>query len=112
MPLETAPTATPTAGTTEPARHRDVFWPGQEKWITTAVYDGAPAVGLRIEGPALVQLPHTTIAVASGQSLETDDYAELHPLTPRSRRASMTPSTRPWAPNGKTVSSTSPRSGP
>jgi N-methylhydantoinase A len=52
-----------------------VFWPGHEKWIPTAVYDGPPALGVTIQGPALVQLPHTTIAVAPGQSLETDNYA-------------------------------------
>ncbi|WP_167042248.1 hydantoinase/oxoprolinase family protein [Salinibacterium sp. ZJ454] len=75
VPLQTAPTATPTAGETEPAREREVFWPGHERWIPTNVYDGPPALGVTIQGPALVQLPHTTIAVAPGQSLETDTYA-------------------------------------
>ncbi|MGO4689724.1 hydantoinase/oxoprolinase family protein [Glaciibacter sp. 2TAF33] len=75
VPLQTAPTATPTAGETQPAREREVYWPGHEAWIRTAVYDGPPAIGFTIQGPALVQLPHTTIAVAPGQSLKTDDYA-------------------------------------
>ncbi|WP_173922453.1 hydantoinase/oxoprolinase family protein [Agromyces sp. Marseille-P2726] len=75
VPLQTAATATPVGGQTAPAREREVFWPGHEQWISTAVYDGPPALGGLIEGPALVQLPHTTIAVAPGQSLETDDFA-------------------------------------
>jgi N-methylhydantoinase A len=55
-----------------PARFREVFWPGTEAWQRTAVYDGTPPPGQRIDGPAVVQLPHTSISVAPGQHLETD----------------------------------------
>lgn len=55
-----------------PTRHRDVYWPGTDAWQNTAVYDGTPARGQRIDGPAIVQLPHTSISVAPGQYLETD----------------------------------------
>jgi N-methylhydantoinase A len=56
----------------EPARFRDVFWPGTEAWRRTAVYEGTPPAGQRIDGPAIVQLTHTSISVAPGQHLETD----------------------------------------
>lgn len=73
--FETPETAAPTAGSTAPSHTRDVYWPGHETWVSTDVYDGAPAPSVRINGPALVQLPHTTIAVAPGQALETDSHA-------------------------------------
>jgi N-methylhydantoinase A len=55
-----------------------VFWPAVGDWLTTKVYDGE-TVGLadRIEGPALVELPHTTVAVAPGQSLRSDSFGNL-----------------------------------
>src|SRR6185312_2295696 len=40
---------------------RPVFWPGAMCWIDTAVWDGRGLkVGDVIEGPAVVELPHTT----------------------------------------------------
>jgi N-methylhydantoinase A len=60
------------AGAPEPVGTRPVFWPGTERWLSTAVYEGQPRKGTTIEGPAVVQLPHTTISVAPGQSLRTD----------------------------------------
>lgn len=59
-------------GSTKPVRERQVFWPGDEEWLLTAVYDELPAQGVTITGPAVIQLPHTTIAIAPGQHLETD----------------------------------------
>jgi N-methylhydantoinase A len=56
-----------------PVGSRPVFWPGTERWIDTAVYAGQPGSGSVIDGPAVVQLPHTTISVAPGQSLRTDE---------------------------------------
>ena len=56
-----------------PAR-RNVFWPDAMAWLETAVHRGpAPGGGAVIAGPALVELPHTTIAVAGGQRLRGDD---------------------------------------
>ena len=71
-PSTSTPSATDTATYAEPSRFRDVFWPGTEAWQRTAVYEGAPPVGQRILGPAVVQLAHTSISVAPGQHLETD----------------------------------------
>lgn len=86
--FETPAAAAQAGGSSEPSRSREVYWPGHEEWITTDVYDGPPARGIRIEGPALVQLPHTTIAVAPGQSLESDQNANciLHMNRQEGRR--------------------------
>lgn len=64
----------PATATTEvePARFREVFWPGSEAWHSTAIYEGTPPLGQRIDGPAVIQLSHTAISVAPGQHLETD----------------------------------------
>jgi N-methylhydantoinase A len=54
------------------AGERVVFWPNEGRWVTTDVYLALPRHGLTIAGPAVVQLPHTTISVPPGQFLETD----------------------------------------
>jgi len=59
-------------GVAEAARERPIYWPGEERWIDTPVYDGPPALGVTVTGPAVVQLPHTTIAVGPGQRLTSD----------------------------------------
>lgn len=66
----TAPSTSGDGGAQRPSR--PVFWPGDNEWTDTAVYDGPPALGSRIPGPALVQLPHTTISVSTGWQLNTD----------------------------------------
>jgi N-methylhydantoinase A len=53
---------------------RNVFWPDVMAWLDTAVHRGrALEGGAVITGPALVELPHTTIAVAGGQRLRGDE---------------------------------------
>ncbi len=55
-----------------------VFWPEPGAWLDTAVHDGSGlAGGDRIAGPALVELPHTTVAVPGGASL-TAGRGHLH----------------------------------
>jgi N-methylhydantoinase A len=50
-----------------------VFWPDAGERLDTAVYDGDGVAGVgMIAGPALVELPHTTIAVPRGASLTAD----------------------------------------
>jgi N-methylhydantoinase A len=64
-PQPTAPGAAP--------RTVPVFWPDAGERLATAVYDGDGAAGAgAITGPALVELPHTTIAVPRGASLTAD----------------------------------------
>lgn len=64
-----------------PRTDRTVYWPGSGP-AQTAVWDGlALAAGQEIAGPAVVELPHTTVAVASGQTLTRhpdDDSLRLH----------------------------------
>lgn len=50
---------------------RDVFWPDEKRRTATAIRDGKTlADGVSLEGPTLIELPHTTVAVAAGQRLE------------------------------------------
>ena len=51
---------------------REVYWPDEGRWVTTDVYHSLPRHGLAIHGPAVIQLPHTTISVPAGQFFETD----------------------------------------
>jgi N-methylhydantoinase A len=47
---------------------RPVFWPDRGAWSETAVWAGAQMQpGDRVAGPAVIELPHTTVAVAPGQ---------------------------------------------
>lgn len=58
------------------ARH--VYWPDAGEWIDTDIVDG---VGLRadmtVNGPAIVELPHTAVAVATGQHLRRNTIGSL-----------------------------------
>jgi len=55
-----------------------VFWPAEARWLATAVVDGRTVGGGHIiDGPALVELPHTTVAVAPGQSLTADAFGSF-----------------------------------
>lgn len=60
-----------TAGS--PTRTVPVFWPDAGERVATTVYDGGGFTdGSEITGPALVELPHTTIAVPRAASLTAD----------------------------------------
>ncbi len=63
--------------TAEPARsaERTVYWPGRGPLPTSVV--GSPRPGERVEGPALVQLAHTSVSVAPGQSLHAGEGGTL-----------------------------------
>jgi N-methylhydantoinase A len=71
-----APDVTPAAaaaGAALTAATVPVFWPDAGLRLETAVYDGAGlAGGETIAGPALVELPHTTVAVPRGATLTAD----------------------------------------
>jgi len=56
-----------------PRESRDVFWPTHMDWIETPVWDGRRlSAGDRLDGPAIVELPHTSVALAPQQVLEVD----------------------------------------
>jgi N-methylhydantoinase A len=54
---------------------RRVYWPEAGAWLETGVYDG-PRLrpGNRIAGPAVIELPGTTIAVPPGDRAEIDRF--------------------------------------
>jgi N-methylhydantoinase A len=69
--------AGPVTGTAAPGQggagtRAAVFWPDAGRRLDTAVYDGGRLDGAAVDGPALIELSHTTIAVPSGASLRTE----------------------------------------
>lgn len=55
-----------------------VFWPSVREWTTTRLATDADiASGSAIDGPALVELAHTTISVPPGAELSLGDRGEL-----------------------------------
>jgi N-methylhydantoinase A len=82
VPLGFAPEAAgdggPPGGRAESERTREVFWPGDRERTTTAVHDGdALAAGATVAGPAIVELPHTAVAVPAGTVLRRDHVGNL-----------------------------------
>lgn len=57
---------------------RSVFWPAEMTWIPTEIY-AADTLGsaIKIEGPALIELAHTTVAVPPGQLLTMTETGSL-----------------------------------
>ena len=79
---------TSAAAAKEKIRH-EVFWPDVMRRLPTAVVDGTIlSAGHRIAGPALVELPHTTVAVAPGQTLTPDALGNLTLKLPTTAAAS------------------------
>jgi N-methylhydantoinase A/oxoprolinase/acetone carboxylase beta subunit len=57
----------------ESDRVRDVYWPEERAWVPTAVYAGLDLrAGDRVNGPAVVELPYTTVAVAANNRVTLD----------------------------------------
>jgi N-methylhydantoinase A len=66
----------PPTATAGPRAERDVHWPDHGT-TQTPIYDGtALAGGQTIDGPAVVELPYTTVPVAPGQRLTRDGRAD------------------------------------
>lgn len=55
-------------------RHRKVWWSEARDWLETPIYS---SVAGTIEGPAIVELPDTTVPVRPGATIERDDHANL-----------------------------------
>lgn len=54
---------------------REVFWPEQMDWITTRIYDGSKLQpGNRLQGPAIIEQPGTTIVVPAGVDSVVDQF--------------------------------------
>ena len=56
----------------------EVFWPQLMRKLPTSVVDGTRlGPSETVEGPSLVELPHTSVAVAPGQTLRMDRAGSL-----------------------------------
>jgi N-methylhydantoinase A len=67
----------PTGGPAAPDGQRDVYWPAAGEWIATDIYSRPMGAGDTVNGPAIVQLPHTAVSVAPGQTLTADAVGSL-----------------------------------
>jgi N-methylhydantoinase A len=57
---------------------QQVYWPTAMRYLDTAVYDGARLpVGASLAGPLIVELPHTSVVVDSGQRVRKDALGGL-----------------------------------
>jgi N-methylhydantoinase A len=57
---------------------RDVYWPEPSSFVETDIYDGEyVAPGMTLSGPAIVQLPDTTVTVRPHQQADVDDYRNI-----------------------------------
>jgi N-methylhydantoinase A len=57
---------------------RDVYWPEPSGFVETDIYDGEVlSPGATIAGPAVVQLPDTTVTVRPHQEATVDDYLNI-----------------------------------
>jgi N-methylhydantoinase A len=57
---------------------RDVYWPDEHAWVETAAIDGRLLqAGDAVPGPAVIELPHTTVAVAPGQAAHVDGLGSI-----------------------------------
>jgi N-methylhydantoinase A/oxoprolinase/acetone carboxylase beta subunit len=57
---------------------REIFWPDRMQRVESRVFDGTMLRhGNRVEGPAIVELPFTSIPVAGGQALECDAFGNF-----------------------------------
>jgi len=57
---------------------REVYWPAPSEFVETDIYDGELIdPGMAIDGPAVVQLPDTTVTVRPHQHATVDDYLNI-----------------------------------
>jgi N-methylhydantoinase A len=57
-----------------PRESRDVYWRETGSYVDTPIYD---SVAGTVEGPAVIELPDTTIAIRPGQRVAHDAYGNL-----------------------------------
>lgn len=57
----------------EPRRTTEVYWPDEDRFLETPRYhDDDVGPGARLEGPAVVAMEHTTVAIPPGDRCEVD----------------------------------------
>jgi len=76
--LKPAPERGPTPSVEARAPTRNVYWSETGRFEATPVYWGERlAAGNRVSGPAIIQVPDTTIVVHPGQSAQIDPYGNV-----------------------------------
>ena len=65
------------AAKNEPVETRRVWWREEGTHVETPIYDKVSVTHDPIEGPAVIELPDTTIAVRPGERLEGDEFGNL-----------------------------------
>jgi N-methylhydantoinase A len=66
----------PGTGGREPAGERPAVFGGET--MTTAVWEGPPAPGVDVTGPAVCELPEATVVVAPGWAGSADETGAIH----------------------------------
>jgi N-methylhydantoinase A len=82
--MATAETTDPTLGAEQGATDdphtgtREVYWPGTASFVETDIYDGRLiSADLQLSGPAIIQLPDTTVTVRPQQQASIDEYDNI-----------------------------------
>ena len=67
----------------QPEKSRQVYWDGE--WTGTPIFEGPGlAAGARVEGPAIIEHPGTTIALPPGARAAVDEAGHTHIQLPDS----------------------------
>jgi len=57
---------------------REVYWRELQRFVSTPIYNGAQLAGRQnIEGPAIVEMPETTIVLRPGSDGQLDEYGNF-----------------------------------
>ncbi|WP_458204478.1 hydantoinase/oxoprolinase family protein [Haladaptatus sp. NG-SE-30] len=57
---------------------RDAYWPGESAFVETDIYDGERlGAGVDISGPAVIQLPDTTVTVRPTQHAAVNEHGNI-----------------------------------
>jgi N-methylhydantoinase A len=57
---------------------REVFWFELKGFVQTPIYDGTRlSGGDRIEGPAIIEMPHTAVLIHPGDRASVDGYGNI-----------------------------------
>ena len=68
-------------GEVRPRTHRPTYCPFRREMVTTPIFDASSLfMGSKVNGPAVIQHPGTTIIVHRGQVAEIDEYRHTHIL--------------------------------
>lgn len=77
----TSPSAEPigTGDTDSQISAREVYWPNENEFVETAIHEGQGlSSDTRVDGPAVLQFPDTTVPIRPEQYATVDDIANIH----------------------------------